>query len=196
MVTRKRWIVAMLCGAGTLFAATNANAVTLATVGTKDTKIGQTTLGNSGSANEENWIESVIGMDITYTQLGAESNGSNWEEVTDGETGDYAFDFGTGIEPLYYLVKLGGGAGGDNTHYLYDNNQVMQWGFLNLSDFGEGVTLSNIGIISHVGTSGGGSGPGPGPGQIPPFGSVPEPVTATMGVMAIAALSTMLRRRR
>jgi len=45
-----------------------------------------------------------------------------------------------------------------------------------------------------------GPGPGPGgdtpPGGAPPFGGVPEPVTATLGVMAMGALSTTLRRRR
>lgn len=41
-----------------------------------------------------------------------------------------------------------------------------------------------------------GPGPGPGGGQTTPPAGTPEPVTATMGIMAMGAISTMLRRRR
>ena len=75
----------MLAAAISVMLSTSAFAVPILTVGSMDTLLGQTTLGNSGSANEENWIESVLLMDIDYTQLDdSSSEGDNWEAVVGG----------------------------------------------------------------------------------------------------------------
>ena len=186
---------------GVMGFSTSAAAVTTAVAGSPDTKIAQATQGvepllpNSGAGNEEAWIESILGP-IDYTQLSElVSDSSNWAPVTDGAAGDYAFDFGAGVEPTHFLVKTGGGGGTgtDDTHYLYDNQLAipsLQWAYLNLSDFGAGVSLTNIGVISHVGRTGGGDPPG---GQ-PPF-DVPEPLTATLGLMGLGVLGMVTRRR-
>ncbi len=161
---------------------TSAFAVLMGVAGSVDDKIAQTTLGSSGEAVEEAWIESVLGFDITYTQL-TTGGGANWEPVSDGAAGDYAFDFGSGVEPDHFLVKLGGGggAGADNSHFLYDNLLTMQWAYVNLADFGSGVSLMNVGVISHVGTSDGG-------------GSVPEPGTLLLMALGILGLGYSARR--
>ena len=166
----------------------SASSVPITDVGTIDEVIGQTTLTNSGELNEETWIESVLTalngdvlVDIAYTQLSETiSSGEilgNWETVDGGAPGDYALDFGLGIEPAYFLIKVGGGNGTlvADTHFLYENNASMQWAFLNLSDFGPDVTLTNIGVISHV-------------------GSVPEP--GMVGLLAIGLIGMVAAARR
>jgi len=165
--------------ASLLVVATSASAVPISTVGTIDTLIGHTTLKNSGSATEESWVESLLGTDITYSQLSG-SSGSAWQAVTGGSAGDYAFDFGADSNALYYLVKVGGGGGTNtiDTHFLLGNNDSLQWGYVNLSMFGSGVSLTNIGVISHVGTT-----------------SVPEPATLTLFGAGLAVAGLMRRRR-
>jgi hypothetical protein len=157
-----------------------------------DTLLGQTTLGNSGSANEENWIESVLLMDIDYTQLDdSSSEGDNWEAVVGGAAGDYAFQFTASDEPEYFLVKTGNGSGNgvDDSHYLFQNNGSLNWAFVNLSIFGEAVSITNIDVISHVGQTGSGSGGG-GSDDTP----VPEPGSIALLGLGLIGL-TMARRK-
>ena len=148
----------------------NTSAYLLADVGPDyDSLIGQATLSNSGS--EETWVEDTLTalmgspVDITYNQLtDAVSDGSNWQSVIGGVSGDYAFDFGEGTDPDYFLVKVGGGNGTNtvDTHFLYDNEDSMRYAFVNLIDFGPDVSLTNIDVISHAGTIDGGNVPEPG----------------------------------
>lgn len=157
-------------------------AVPIATVGSYDTQIASATLDNSGEGTEEIWIESVLGTDITYTQLSdIVSEGVNWEAVDGGVLGDYAFDFGSGIESAYFLVKVGGGSGTgtDDTHFLYENISIMQWGYISLADFGD-VSLTDIAVISHAGITGG--------------TSVPEP--GMVGLLVIGILGMVITRRK
>ena len=117
----------------------NVAAVSIDVVGDYDILLGSTTLTNSSAANEELWIESVLSgisgstVDILYSQDDEISDGSLWEEVigTDGIAieGDYAFDLGTDTTIEYFLVKTGGGggAGAEETHYLFDNIGSVFW---------------------------------------------------------------------
>jgi len=129
---------------------------TIADVGPNyDILLGSTTLGNSSAAGEQAWVESVLGFDVTYTQLTeAESGGDivgNWISVGN-IAGDYAFEL-TPYNPEYFVVKVGAGKNDPVfTHYLFDNAISMEWAFLNVNDsFGEGVVIKNIGKVSHVG---------------------------------------------
>jgi hypothetical protein len=173
----------------------NASAYALADVGTQDTLLAADTLGSSGSATEAAWVEDTLrdlgllgaSESIDYTQFSdTSSEGANWEAVVGGASGDYAFEFDIGFNPEYYLLKVGGGrgAGADATHHLYTNLESLQYAYVNLSDFGEGVSLTNIGIISHVGASGGCEGD---------CESVPEP--GMLGLLAIGLLGMVARRR-
>jgi len=165
----------------TVFSA-SASAIPLATVGSYDTLLASQTLTNSGSGTEEAWIEGVLGFDIDYTQLDGISEGSFWESVDGGVAGDYAFEFGAGLDPEYFLVKVGSGKGTavDESHYLFSNSENMHWAFMNLSVFGEGVSLTNIGVISHVGITDG--------------RTVPEP--AVVGLLAMGLLGLVAVRRK
>ena len=162
----------------------NALAIPLATVGTQDTLLASDTLKNSGFKTERDWIQDVLGVSIDYTQLsGSVSDGSNWEAVDSGVAGDYAFKFDIGFNTAYYLLKVGGGngTGTEETHYLYNNLDSLQYAFINLSDFGANVKLDNIGVISHGGHTGGGG------------TNVPEP--GIVGLLAIGLLGMVARRK-
>ena len=163
----------------------NVAAISIDIVGDYDDLLGYTNLPNSSEINEELWIESVLSdlagspVDISYSQNDGFSDGSLWQEVTGtgAIAGDYAFDFGTtGID--YFLIKTGGGSGAGAlyTHYLFDNiGSAEQWAFLNLSVFGPDVSLTNINIISHMGT-------------------VPEP--GMIGLLAIGLLGMVVTSRK
>ncbi len=115
-------IIKLLIAMVLLALSINVSAIPIATVGMKDTKIAQTSLANSGAGTEETWVESILGVPVTYTQLsGSVSDDSNWEAVTGGAAGDFAFNLGAA--PTHFLVKVGGGGGTgtSNTHFLYNN---------------------------------------------------------------------------
>lgn len=154
-----------------------ASAIPIGDVGSRDSIKAQTSLSNSGFGTEKTWVESILG-DVTYNKLSG-SGGGAWQAVTGvgAKAGDYAMNFGS--SPVYFLVKTGGGGGTGvaNTHFLYKNNANVQWGFINLANFGAGVSLTNIGVISHVGTTGSGSVPAPGPLIVMAIG-----LTGIMGV--------------
>ena len=172
----------------TYFCSMNVTAALMSEVGVIDTKIGQTTLANSSSASEEAWIEGILSMDIDYTQWSdstSEGESGNWEAVFDGgflQMGEYALDLGVS-DPAYYIVKTGGGSGADadNTHYLFENNDSLNWAYLNVADFGANVKWDNIGIISHIGTSGG--------------NTVPEPSIIALFATGLIGLGLVRRRK-
>ena len=164
----------------------SASAYVTSQVGELDNLLAAETLKNSGEATEEAWIESILGTDIDYTQFGSISEGDNWQSVTDGISGDYAFDFGIDFLPEHYLLKLGSGngTGVEFSHYLFENLDSLQYAYVNLEMFGEGVRLENIGIVSHIGSSGGCEGD---------CETVPEP--GMVGLLAIGLLGMVARRR-
>jgi len=158
----------------------NSWAVLIFDAGTKDVLLASTTLSNSSYADEEAWIESFLNFDIIYTKLDAATGESGlWEAVTDGNAGDFAFDFGSGLDIDYFLVKTGTPTGIEATHFLFDNLSSFQWAYVNLSDFGT-IDLNNIGVISHVGTS---------------TGTVPEPSTIVLLSLGLLGLGFNRRKR-
>jgi hypothetical protein len=168
-------------GVAGLTLSAGASALAIIDVGIYDTLRGSANIG-SGDATEKAWIESVLSTTVTYSKLDS-SAGTNWLAVDDGVSGDYAFDFGAGTTPNYFLVKVGSGvgAGTDFSHFLFENNTADRYAFLNLSVFGTGVSLGNVEVISHMATADG--------------VNVPEPATLALLGLGLAGLGLSRRRR-
>ncbi len=177
---------AVIMGAAGLLS-TGALAVPITEVGTYDELRASTTLNKSGDSAEKNWMEQIVGEVNDFTKLDSAS-GSSWEAVTDtgGSTilGAYAFFFGTDFTPDYFLVKVGDGKGTGTTdsHFLYENKNSDNWAFLKLSDFGDGVKLENVDVISHVASANG-------------TVTVPEPGTLALLGLGLAGIGLSRRRR-
>jgi hypothetical protein len=168
-------------GVAGLTLSAGASALLITDVGIYDTLRGSTDI-TSGDATEKAWIESVLLTTVTYSKLDETiSAGTNWLAVDDGVSGDYAFDFGAVTTPNYFLVKVGGGAGTDFSHFLFENNTADRYAFLNLSVFGAGVSLGNVEVISHMATADG--------------VNVPEPATLALLGLGLAGLGLSRRRR-
>lgn len=165
---------------------------TLTDVGSVDTFIASTTLGNSGDATEKAWVDSVLGGDNTLTYYddnnGAGIGGSQfWSDVTDnGQIVDdtYAYKFGNGAQPTYYFLKLGVGQSGADDHYLFKNLSELSYAVVDFGSLDMGDLQFNIGRISHIGGYGG----------TPP--SVPEPSASALMGLGLLMMGLMTRRRR
>lgn len=169
----------------TMFYSMNAFALIINTdVGSLDFKIAQTTLVSSGAAIEEAWIESELGFDVDYMQFEDSASGAaNWEAVYDGTSlllGQYAFEFTSNLDPLYYLIKVGDGSGTNaaDSHFLFQNEDSLNWAHIILTDFGPDVSVFNVGIISHVGST-----------------AVPEPAIIALFATGLIGIGFARRRR-
>jgi hypothetical protein len=171
-----------------LLAASNANAssLTLTDVGGVDQLVpgGEATLPNSSDATEEAWISQVLSIplaNLTYTKL-PDSGGANWEQIA-GSTVLYAFNLGA--DPSWFMIKTG--AGGPFNHYLFSNEDKLDWAVVDFTDFG--FDNVEIGKISHVGIA---SDPPSGDDLTP----VPEPASLTLFGLGLSATAAAVRRRR
>jgi hypothetical protein len=153
----------------------------------KDTLLASTTLPDSNPDTERDWVFGVLEAqlvdtsDLEYTKIDPGSGGAFWVKVDD-QTDWYAFDFGT-LEPLYFMVKTGGGQIDGN--WLYENLEALRYGVIALSDFGDFQGLE-IGVVSHIGYVDGGNG-----GEDT---QVPEP--ASLLLFGLGAFAAGYRARR
>ena len=166
--------------------------IPIATVGGADTLVDWASLSSSGDAAERTFISNYLGVaadSITYTHLtSAQSGGGSgeWDTVIE-DSSLFAFDFGS-ITPAYFLIKTGNGVGvegetGTFTHFLFQNVNALNYGVIDLDLFTRNRGQVEIGMVSHVSTSGTTS-------------SVPEPASLGLFGIALAGLGFARRRKK
>jgi len=161
-------------------------------VGGLDTLIDHTTLGNSGNG-ELDWVQSLLGTN--YSLGDKYEDGGLTPMLVDGESDIFAHALAT--SPEYFLIKIGGGNWGGDTHFLYENqnNDNAAYGVFALDDFTSTCTSTqkpkktkcNIEIsrVSHI-TAFNGSG----------ASSIPEPGSIALIGLGLLALGTAKRHRK
>ena len=150
-------IVAIIVGillAGGLV--TPASAIPVAVVDSLDRLLGSTTMTGNGKAKEEAWVSGVLGFAVTINYKNDTTAGSGWE-LLDGTSDHWAHALVT--NPAQYLLKLGVGNSGADTHYLFENLSSLSWAVIDLSAMLAGQTNLdfNFGRISHISELGGGT---------------------------------------
>ena len=126
-----------------------ANAITMAQLGSVDNFLGSVTLSNSGASTEESWVSSVIGYSARISYRGVYNISTGWELV-DGPDGYWAHRLVT--SPAHYVLKLGVGESGADTHYLFENLVELDWAVIDFSQMlaGQQGLRFNFGRISHL----------------------------------------------
>ena len=131
-----------------------ANAISVAVVGALDKFLDSTILAKSGKAAEEAWVSSVLGFSVTITYKDESINAVGWELV-DGTSDHWAYALVT--DPAHYVLNLGVGQSGADTHYLFENLAALSWAVIDLSEMLAGQPLDfNFGRVSHISGIGGG----------------------------------------
>lgn len=145
-----------------------------ASVGDIDDIIATTSIGHSSSAAEENWVESVLGFDVTFEY---KNDGAFAWSAVDGEANIFAQELHT--DPGYYLVKLGRGNFSGDTHVLYENLASLSYAVIDLEALGQGATI-DIARVSHISEFGGTS-------------TIPEPATLALLGLGLLGLRATAR---
>lgn len=131
-----------------------ANAISVAVVGGLDKYLTSATLSKSGQGNEEAWVSGFLGFAVTIDYKNNTTAGTGWQRV-DGTVDHWAHTLAT--DPTHYVLKLGVGNSGSDTHYLFENFAELSWAVIDLSEMLAGQTNLdfNFGRISHIGETGG-----------------------------------------
>lgn len=154
-------------------------------------------LGNSGDAVELAWINFVTGETYEGYDKYETDEGAGWEMVTGGpaDTNLYAYDFGEGANPDYFLIKTGERVAlAENapdyveyTHFLYENLDNDRYAVIDFNTFVQftgppddpTVGLFEVEKLSHIGFT----------------APVPEPSTLLLLGAGIAGLAIYRRKK-
>jgi hypothetical protein len=176
-------------GLALLAVSSAASAVPISLVGGADTLVDWTKLDSNNPVLEKQFIADYLNVDplsITYTQLSG-SGAASWLPVNE-DPSLYAFDFG-GLSPALFVVKTGNkvgvaGESGTFDHFLFSNVGSTLFGVIDMDLFTRKSGNVEIGMVSHVGTSG------------TTTTRVPEPGTMGLFGLALAAFGfTRFRRK-
>jgi hypothetical protein len=127
--------------------ATPAHAISIATVGSVDKFLDSARLSNSGNG-QASWVSGVLGFAATISFNNDPVASSAWELVN-GSADHWAYSLAT--DPAHYVLKLGVGNSGADTHYLYKNLAELSWAVIDLSEMLLGQQVDfNFGRVSHI----------------------------------------------
>lgn len=125
-----------------------ANAISVAVVGGVDNFLASTSLSSSGKGPVESWVSSILGFTAHIDYKNGSTAGDGWELVYG--TGDH-WAHSLASDPAHFLLKLGVGNRGADTHYLYENFAALSWAVIDLSEMLVGQDLDfNFGRVSHI----------------------------------------------
>jgi hypothetical protein len=128
--------------------ATPASAISVGIVGSVDNFLASTALSSNGKGQEEAWVSGVLGFVTTIVYKDDVTADAGWEPVN-GSEDHWAHSLDT--DPAHYLLKLGVGKSGADTHYLYQNLASLSWAVIDLSEMLSGQNVDfNFGRISHI----------------------------------------------
>lgn len=164
-----------------VFISIEANAGLISSMGGLDNFIESADLGNSGTAVEEAWVESILNVDVTIDDK-YNSNGGNWTLADDlGNTDVYFLEMNT--SPEYFLLKLGTGGTSLDSHFLFENVGDLNFAVVDFSQAGIDFTVNNISIdrMSHF-------------GEINGYNEVPEPTA--LFLLSLALLGFAFKRKK
>lgn len=160
-----------------------ASAISIAVVGSVDKFLDSTVLSNSGKS-EETWASSVLGFAVSIDYKTDPVLAAGWEFVSDSSDSDH-WAYLLGTDPAHYVLKLGVGSSGADTHYLFENLASLSWAVIDLSEMLAGQQLAfNFGRVSHIAETGVG------------IVNLREPGTIGLLIIGLALFSVAIALRR
>lgn len=153
-------ITSVLCGLlvfaspGWSYIITNPD-MTTTDVGSIDLFLYSEDLGGGANPTVElNWVNLKLGTSYASSEYWKTDEQPDFTQVEDG-SGFVAdvYAFALLHQPDYFVIKVGASPG-EPTHYLFDNDPMLDWGVINFG-LAELADIQNIDAVSHWGEAGG-----------------------------------------